>query len=79
MKDIFIWLLELSFDRMHAEMNNLREQLLIHGDREALEIFSQMETGLFGPMRKLRKKFDIPYHEVSIVKQEDIECKAVNG
>lgn len=54
-------LMSNSFNKLHEQLSVIRRHLEQVGDPEAHRLFQSMEFGLLAPMRKLRRRLDIPY------------------
>ncbi len=50
-----------AFDKLHHQLSVLRLHLESQDDPQVVRLFRSMESGLLGPMRKLRKHLHIPY------------------
>ncbi|MGC8908879.1 MAG: hypothetical protein ACP5M0_15770 [Desulfomonilaceae bacterium] len=61
-----------AFNKLHEQLSTIRRHLEQVSDPEAHRLFQSMEFGLLAPMRKLRRRLDIPYdwHEQRPTKEE---------
>ncbi len=69
----YLKLISNSFDKLHEQLSILRAHVKNVKDPEAEELFIELEKGLLAPLRRLRRRLEIPYdwHEIKEVKGED--------
>jgi hypothetical protein len=51
-----------AFSKLHDQLSLVRGHVEEFNDPEASELLERMERGLLAPMRRLRRRLDIPYY-----------------